>query len=1431
MMIFVKRLCQLPLYQLALILLLATLAGLPAVRGELLVSEMMYHPAAAPELDDPEAGEFLELFNAGSEPVDLSGFYFDRGIAYTFPVGTSIAANERLVLAKNTAFMAASYGINEPLGSYEGRLDNSGEQLRLKDANGNTRIDFRYGVHGDWPAAPNGTGHSLVFSQPAGDPECGRDWSASRERNGSPGRPEPSEIEPTTRRLIQKGTIGWYFKGTKEPSDGTTKWAANSFIPDHEWLQGGSGYGYSSEADELAPVSTRLPDMRGNYVALYLRLDFNLSQDELKRLASLVLTMHYDDSYVAYLNGVRVASTGVNGNPPAFDQRSIAGEDYLPDIIDLTARRDLLIAGANVLAVQGHNVGLNNSSDFVLAPELDLTLQPAQTPDETRRQIIINEIQANHSAEPDFVELYNPADEPIAIGGMWLSDDSGQLDKHSIPENTSLGAKEFLAIPVSAGTTGFALGARGDAVFLTAPDLSFVAAAYAFGPQLSDTSIGRFPASGVNWYRSAEPSPNAANNRSFAPQAVLSELMYHDPLSQGNEYIELRVLGDQPVAADRWELNGVRFQFDSETVLTPGRFYLIADGSSNIIERYNIPPEIILGNYAGSLSNGGERVSLLDADDIIVDTVRYEDDVPWPITADGLGASLERNCFAAPFDTPSAWSASPLHRPSPGSSNYFEDCQEPAASSIYISEFVYHAATRTEDDRTTEFIELTNAGAETVSLEGWALAGDIFHPFPPSTALAPSQCLLAAWSPPQLADKYSLNPATIQGPYQGELSNGGGHILLVRADGRLADHIRYDDDFPWPSLADGAAGEPAGDVSLRRLCLKLPGDAPANWTAETSPSPGIAQSEPADCAPPSTVIATGTQPPTVTRQTEPTLFSTFAGNAPKSVQIIYWIDNPERENEPRVTLVMNDNGTAGDIQADDQTWSVRLPKLPDNSIVRYKIAYQTNSRRRESPAPQRDAFPWHAYFVDPQSGTNLPHAGHLFLSAANWRALHRATAPGRVAGNQANPNWNKEVPAVFIATGSIHDVSVRHQGSRWNRNNGSTIPFQCASHQDNRAQVRSWRIDFPSYRNYSGMDTIILQKQSGWPQHISFKMFKLAGIPAPKTSWAKLRINGCDYNADAFLIERPGRDLVARWFSEVGDLFKSQGYTGNEGPWSWGDERLIGRHLNGYTQQERYEHTYNRKTLTWKNRPADGIPDAPQAMIEGLHQARKASPETLRRWLAEHFDIDRTLRYICTINYVGTFDDMFQNHYLYKKAEDGKWCLLPWDMDNTLGGAFGETTANPFRGVNETRHGNVGNRSGWWNRIKDSFFIAYEPEFLATFHQLNNTVHSPEALLPIVQEGAAARGLSQRSVETLMRHIRHRHNYLNRFIERRLPPPTLALKTTTEGILLEWDHRAGYALETAAEIDGHWSEMPAAGNRFLVHPDQQSAFFRLARRN
>jgi hypothetical protein len=172
------------------------------------------------------------------------------------------------------------------------------------------------------------------------------------------------------RAIVGQGAVWRYFRGTAEPPAG---WAGLAF-DDDGWERGPSGFGYSSDASELRSVRTRLDDMRDAYTSVYARAVFQVPSPA--ALTGLLLHVEYDDAFVAYLNGTEVARAGVDGAPPPFSAVAAAAVEPTEIDIDLGARRGLLRAGENVLAIHGVNAG-SGSSDFVLVPEL---VEPSPLP-------------------------------------------------------------------------------------------------------------------------------------------------------------------------------------------------------------------------------------------------------------------------------------------------------------------------------------------------------------------------------------------------------------------------------------------------------------------------------------------------------------------------------------------------------------------------------------------------------------------------------------------------------------------------------------------------------------------------------------------------------------------------------------------------------------------------------------------------------------------------------------------------------------------------------------------------------------------------------------------------------------------------------------------------------------------------------------------
>lgn len=160
----------------------------------LAISEIMYHPLhyqRAPESDF----EFLELHNQGTTPLYLSNVRLTSGIAFTFPVGSTLPPNGYLVLAKNAARFSERYGF-APFGEFAQRLDNGGETLLLLDPFDRTILSVTYSDDAPWPTQADGLGYSLVLKDAAHrlDPNRADSWRASTNQGGSPGFADPLPI-------------------------------------------------------------------------------------------------------------------------------------------------------------------------------------------------------------------------------------------------------------------------------------------------------------------------------------------------------------------------------------------------------------------------------------------------------------------------------------------------------------------------------------------------------------------------------------------------------------------------------------------------------------------------------------------------------------------------------------------------------------------------------------------------------------------------------------------------------------------------------------------------------------------------------------------------------------------------------------------------------------------------------------------------------------------------------------------------------------------------------------------------------------------------------------------------------------------------------------------------------------------------------------
>ncbi len=309
--------------------------------------------------------------------------------------------------------------------------------------------------------------------------------------------------------------------------------------------------------------------------------------------------------------------------------------------------------------------------------------------------VMINEALSG-SAVPleDAIELFNPSDSAIGIGGWWLSDDASNLRKYQFSASTSIAAGGYLVVYENQfnATPGvgnnFSLSSSGDELYLSAVDgtgaLTGYRAQVKFGAAAAGVSYGRIvTAGGAEFWplvsrTFGQDSPadltqfrlgtGLSNATAKIGPVIINEVMYHPIDIAGTppldnlleEYVEIHNITTSRQDLSGWKLKGESdFTFASGTVIRPGEYLLLVafDPSSdpvalnNFRTKYGVSSSTAIhGPYAPRLANGAQDVEIAypgiseggTTPYILVDKVSYTDASPWPIDADGGGVSLQR---------------------------------------------------------------------------------------------------------------------------------------------------------------------------------------------------------------------------------------------------------------------------------------------------------------------------------------------------------------------------------------------------------------------------------------------------------------------------------------------------------------------------------------------------------------------------------------------------------------------------------------------------------------------------------------------------------------------------------------------------------------------------------------------------------------------
>lgn len=201
------------------------------------------------------------------------------------------------------------------------------------------------------------------------------------------------------------------------------------------------------------------------------------------------------------------------------------------------------------------------------------------------------------------------------------------------------------------------------------------------------------------------PTDQGAGGANTASKALLplssvaiSEIMYHPfndtYLEDEHEFVELHNISSEAVSVAGWRLyvgETERFIVPNGTNIGPVGYLVVARNRERLlaVSAYSLDPQFVVGDYSGGLDNEGGRIAVVDGQGNLQDAVEYDNEAPWPVSADALsakddecpaegdtgdshqfmGRSLERYNFSLPSSSPHSWEASPVDGATPGRAN------------------------------------------------------------------------------------------------------------------------------------------------------------------------------------------------------------------------------------------------------------------------------------------------------------------------------------------------------------------------------------------------------------------------------------------------------------------------------------------------------------------------------------------------------------------------------------------------------------------------------------------------------------------------------------------------------------------------------------------------------------------------------------------
>ncbi len=881
--------------------------------------------------------------------------------------------------------------------------------------------------------------------------------------------------------------------------------------------------------------------------------------------------------------------------------------------------------------------------------------------------VCVNEVLVHSTnAAGDYIELFNRSTNAVDLSGAWLTDNAA-TNKFCIPNGTTLAPLGFGVFYQA--TLGFALDAEGEAVFLVSPNQTRVIDAQKIGSQGPGMPLGRVPNGSLLWSELAVPSPGASNGPALDRPIVINELHYH-PLSEQDEdeFVELHNRSAQAVDVGGWRfVDGIDLTLPAGTVIPAQGFLAVARDVARLRSNHpHLTSANSVGDYAGALDDGGERVALAmpvtwlvtngpalstNTAYVIVDEVTYPDGGRWGQWADGGGSSLELIDPRSDNRQAPNWADSDETAKAPWTNLEFTGPLDNGRGTLdEVHAILLGSGEALLDEVEFRFAGganlVRNPGFET-GLTDWWLGGNHIRSSLSSSAYAGTAALHLR--------------ATAAGDTGANRVECDLTESVVTTDAPIAT-LRA--KFRW------LRGHP--DVLLRVQGNYL--EAVARLATPANPgTPGLPNSVRVSNAGPA--ITDVAHHPTLPAADTPAIV-TARIHDPDGValaELHYRID----PGATLLTVTLRDDGTGGDAIPADGVFTAAIPGQPTNTLAAWHLT-ATDGPGAAARFPANSTSECLVLFGQTQPAGTLG-TYRFWMTAANRNAW---------INREKMSNEPIEGTMVYGDARVIHGTAARYRGSPFMRGQYTTPDDdQCGyiwTTPDDEPFLGNDELNLDSLEPGAGTgdwkrDTTALREAT------SFTMAEQLGLPFSHQRFVRLYINGIS-NAERNIpvythSQQVDSDYMRSWFPDADDglIYKIDDWfeynDSRTGPGKlWNENGRLNRYTSGGAlKKARYRWSWERKF----NRGWDDDYSAFFDLVETVNTPAATYVQRMEATL----DVEQWLTVFALRHAVADYDgygyDRGKNQFIYLPPR-GRWQMLLWDLDFSLGCSGRGTTYDIF---------------------------------------------------------------------------------------------------------------------------------------------------------